>query len=151
MTDIAWICSAVIFVLWAMLFGWALYATSKAGKVAALETATSDSEEIAERASAMTAAQANAAPDDATLDQRLANGTFGFIVLFCTGLLTAACSEQPVMLCPALVTYSAAEENTLRQELASSVLPQTHRFIRDYGGLRDQVRACQGKTIGKNS
>ncbi|MCH4024027.1 MAG: hypothetical protein LKH33_10405 [Acetobacter sp.] len=151
MTDIAWICSAVIFVLWAILFGWALYATSKAGKVSALETATSDSEEIAERASAMTSAQANAAPDDAALDRRLANGTFGFIVLFCMGMLMSACSGRPVMLCPSLVAYSSTEENALRQELASSALPQTHRFIRDYGGLRDQVRACQGKTIGKNN
>lgn len=56
----------------------------------------------------------------------------------------SGCSRPVRVLCPSLVTYSATDESTLRTELASAALPTTHRFMRDYGGLRDQVRACQG-------
>lgn len=56
----------------------------------------------------------------------------------------SGCSSPVRVLCPSLVTYSATDQTTLRGELASAPLPMTHRFMRDYGGLRDQVRACQG-------
>lgn len=56
----------------------------------------------------------------------------------------SGCSRPVRVLCPSLLTYSATDESTLRTELASAPLPMTHRFMRDYGGLRDQVRACEG-------
>ncbi|MFT8896757.1 MAG: hypothetical protein ABF968_07310 [Acetobacter sp.] len=55
----------------------------------------------------------------------------------------SGCSRPVRVLCPSLVTYSATDESTLRTELASAPRPTTHRFMRDYGGLRDQVRACE--------
>ncbi|NHO33318.1 hypothetical protein [Acetobacter fallax] len=57
--------------------------------------------------------------------------------------LMCGCTRPVKLICPSLMTYSASDESTLRQELASAALPETHRFVRDYGGLRDQVRACQ--------
>lgn len=66
--------------------------------------------------------------------------------LLCGGVVLAlsGCAKPVRVLCPSLVTYSATDEGTLRTELASAPLPMTHRFMRDYGGLRDQVRACEG-------
>lgn len=55
----------------------------------------------------------------------------------------SGCTRPVRVLCPSLVTYSAADQSTLSGELASAPLPMTHRFMRDYGGLRDQVRACE--------
>lgn len=59
--------------------------------------------------------------------------------------LLAACSAYiPKPVCPTLVPYSRTDEQTLAKELvAHTDTPMTHRAIRDYGGLRDQVRACQ--------
>ena len=51
-------------------------------------------------------------------------------------------SEPEIITCPALVTYSSADQAALRAELAAAG-PITHRFIDDYAGLRDQVRACR--------
>ena len=46
--------------------------------------------------------------------------------------------------CPTLVSYSLNEQTQLAQELAAMpAATMTHRAVRDYAGLRDQVRVCQ--------
>ncbi|ATJ89416.1 hypothetical protein HK16_10680 [Acetobacter senegalensis] len=59
-------------------------------------------------------------------------------------LLSGCESVRYKTVCPTLVTYSLTDQTQLAQELAAD--PQavmTHRVVRDYVGLRDQVRACQ--------
>lgn len=57
--------------------------------------------------------------------------------------LLTSCS-QVISSCPQLVEYSKEDRTALQVELAS-VRPdgQIVRFLSDYTGLRDQVRACQ--------
>ncbi|MBB2160097.1 hypothetical protein [Gluconacetobacter sacchari] len=72
----------------------------------------------------------------------------GHIVVYVGCLLVAplsGCAGAPALrpVCPALVTYSAADQKALRAELdAHQDTPQAHRWIADYVGLRDQVRVC---------
>lgn len=70
----------------------------------------------------------------------------GHLALFALVLLAlAGCAGTPALrpVCPALVTYSAADQKALRAELdAHQDTPQAHRWIADYVGLRDQVRVC---------
>lgn len=59
-------------------------------------------------------------------------------------LLSGCESVRYKTVCPTLVTYSLTDQTQLAQELVAA--PQatvTHRVVRDYVGLRDQVRACQ--------
>lgn len=59
-------------------------------------------------------------------------------------LLSGCESVRYKTVCHTLVTYSLTDQTQLAQELAAD--PQavmTHRVVRDYVGLRDQVRACQ--------
>ncbi len=58
-------------------------------------------------------------------------------------LLLASCSSVRYVPCPTLVTYSKADQAALAAELKTSPKPETVRWIGDYIGLRDQVRACQ--------
>ncbi|MFT8804547.1 MAG: hypothetical protein ABF856_05105 [Acetobacter aceti] len=55
----------------------------------------------------------------------------------------SGCARPVRVLCPSLVTYSAADQSTLSAELASAPLPMLHRCMRDYDGMRDQARACE--------
>ncbi|MBM9400368.1 hypothetical protein JUN65_02010 [Gluconacetobacter azotocaptans] len=72
----------------------------------------------------------------------------GHIAVYVGCLLAAllsGCASQPTLtpVCPSLIAYSAADEQALRVELdAHQDTPEAHRWIRDYVGLRDQVRAC---------
>ncbi|MDN7351773.1 hypothetical protein [Acetobacter senegalensis] len=63
-------------------------------------------------------------------------------------LLSGCESVRYKTVCPTLVTYSLTDQTQLAQELvAAPSATMTRRVVRDYVGLRDQVRACQ--TDGK--
>lgn len=60
-------------------------------------------------------------------------------------LAVSGCAT-PVLrpVCPTLKTYSKADQTALKAELdAHPDTPETHRWIGDYIGTRDQIRACQ--------
>jgi len=61
-------------------------------------------------------------------------------LLLCAAL--TGCTSVRYVPCPTLVTYSAADQRALAGEITSNPQPQTIRWIGDYIGLRDQVRAC---------
>ncbi|MBS1079085.1 hypothetical protein [Gluconobacter kondonii] len=52
------------------------------------------------------------------------------------------CTSVHYVPCPTLVTYSKADQTALATEIKAHPQPQTVRWIEDYIGLRDQVRAC---------
>lgn len=54
----------------------------------------------------------------------------------------AGSSEPKIITCPAIPTYSAADQREAAAELATAG-PMLHRFVDDYAALRDQVRACR--------
>jgi len=64
----------------------------------------------------------------------------GVIALALTG-----CTSVRYVPCPTLVTYSKADQAALAAEIRAHPGPQTVRWIGDYIGLRDQVRACSTK------
>ncbi len=70
----------------------------------------------------------------------------GHLLLFALVLLAlAGCAGTPALrpVCPALVTYSAADQKALKAELdAHPELTQVHRWLAGYVGLRDQARVC---------
>ncbi|GAB6854481.1 hypothetical protein [Asaia astilbis] len=55
----------------------------------------------------------------------------------------SSCSSVQYVPCPVLVTYSKADQAALAAEIKANPNPETVRWIGDYIGLRDQVRACQ--------
>jgi len=55
----------------------------------------------------------------------------------------SACSSVQYVPCPTLVTYSKEDQAALAAEIKASPKPETVRWIGDYIGLRDQVRACK--------
>ena len=61
-------------------------------------------------------------------------------LLLCAAL--TGCTSVRYVPCPTLVTYSTAEQQALASEISAHPQPQTIRWIGDYIGLRDQVRAC---------
>lgn len=59
-------------------------------------------------------------------------------------LAMAGCSTEVVKpVCPSLVAYTKADQAALAAEVSAADRPQTARWLSDYVGLRDQVRACQ--------
>jgi hypothetical protein len=63
-----------------------------------------------------------------------------------TGLLTGCqTGGSSVIVCPALVEYSAEEQRRAAEELRAMARPSlvADRMMPDYGRLRDQVRACR--------
>ena len=62
---------------------------------------------------------------------------WGLLALTLTG-----CTSVRYVPCPTLVTYSAADQKALAGEITARPQAQTIRWIGDYIGLRDQVRAC---------
>ncbi|QQX91356.1 hypothetical protein IGS75_01555 [Gluconobacter sphaericus] len=57
-------------------------------------------------------------------------------------LALTGCTSVHYVPCPTLVTYSSADQAALATEIKAHPQPQTVRWIGDYIGLRDQVRAC---------
>lgn len=60
-------------------------------------------------------------------------------------LALTGCTSVRYVPCPTIVTYSAADQKALATEIRKNPQPQTVRWIGDYIGLRDQVRACSKK------
>lgn len=60
-------------------------------------------------------------------------------------LAFTSCTSVRYVPCPTLVSYSKADQAALATEIRANPQPQTVRWIGDYIGLRDQVRACQRK------
>ena len=60
-------------------------------------------------------------------------------------LALTGCTSVRYVPCPTLVTYSAADQKALATEIRENPQPQTVRWLGDYIGLRDQVRACSKK------
>lgn len=59
-------------------------------------------------------------------------------------LLVSCASAPPGRICPHIVPYTPDEQHALAAELrAHRDLVEVPRFIGDYIGLRDQVRACE--------
>lgn len=65
-------------------------------------------------------------------------------------LILASCSGIRYVPCPTFVTYSKADQEALTAEIKANPNPETVRWIGDYIGLRDQVRACQKRMENKN-
>ncbi|KXV13926.1 hypothetical protein [Gluconobacter oxydans] len=57
-------------------------------------------------------------------------------------LALTGCTSVRYVPCPTLVTYSKADQAALAAEIKARPQTQTVRWIGDYIGLRDQVRAC---------
>ncbi|KAB8123992.1 hypothetical protein D3W54_07015 [Komagataeibacter medellinensis] len=78
-----------------------------------------------------------------------ANKKYALWVISALGVLAllamTGCASRPDrVVCPTLTTYSAADQKALSSELAADPnAPTLHRAMRDYEGLRDQVRACE--------
>ncbi len=60
-------------------------------------------------------------------------------------LALTGCASVRYVPCPTLVTYAAADQKALATEIRTNPQPETVRWIGDYIGLRDQVRACSKK------
>lgn len=58
------------------------------------------------------------------------------------GITLTSCTSARYVPCPTLVSYSAADQKELASEIRKSPQTQMMRWIGDYIGLRDQVRAC---------
>ncbi|MBR0560020.1 hypothetical protein [Neokomagataea anthophila] len=59
-------------------------------------------------------------------------------------LALSSCASVHYVPCPTLTTYSKVDQKALAAELRLHPAPQTVRWVGDYIGLRDQVRACAG-------
>ncbi len=58
--------------------------------------------------------------------------------------LLTGCASARYAPCPTLVTYTVADQMALADEMKKYPRPQIIRWIGDYIGLRDQIRACVG-------
>lgn len=73
-----------------------------------------------------------------------------FTVL-CAALALAGCVGRPleparvITVCPVLKAYSPEFQKQVATELKSNPPPGMAAMIRDYGGLRAQVRACEAR------
>lgn len=61
------------------------------------------------------------------------------------GLALTSCNSVRYAPCPTLVSYSNADQKELASEIRDDPQPQVVRWIGDYIGLRDQIRACYSK------
>lgn len=76
MTDTGWICLAVILGGGALFTAGLMIVSGRAERTAEAQREAAQENSVSATEAKMTAAQANAAPDDATLDARLKEGTF---------------------------------------------------------------------------
>lgn len=60
------------------------------------------------------------------------------------GLTLTSCTSVRYVPCPTIVSYSNADQKELVREIQGDTQIQVVRWIGDYIGLRDQVRACHG-------
>lgn len=72
-------------------------------------------------------------------------------IVLCAALALAGCAGRPleparvITVCPTLKPYSADFQKQVASELKSNPPPGMAKMVRDYGGLRAQVRACNSK------
>lgn len=59
------------------------------------------------------------------------------------GLALTSCTSVQYVPCPTLISYSNTDQRELAGEIRNDPHPQVVRWIGDYIGLRDQVRACR--------
>lgn len=52
--------------------------------------------------------------------------------------------QAPRAVCPVIVPYSLSDDRALEAALRAHPSPIVNRYLRDYAGLRGQVRACTG-------
>lgn len=57
--------------------------------------------------------------------------------------LLAGCATVTASSCPTLVPYTQEFQNRLADAIERGVAVEISDVLRDYAGLRDQVRACQ--------
>ncbi|QDH17383.1 hypothetical protein [Swingsia samuiensis] len=57
-------------------------------------------------------------------------------------LTLTSCTSVQYVPCPVLVHYTKDDQARLASEIQKSPQPETMRWLGDYVGLRDQVRAC---------
>lgn len=139
--EIAFFAACVVIVVLCLVLVWVSILAREAQKAKDAEQAAQAAQEEATAQRAMSQAQTDAAPTDEALGAALSNGTFMLLlVLLPFGL--SACAARPTTPCPVLVTYSKADDLALKAELDAAKTPVTHRYIRDYAGLRAQVRVC---------
>lgn len=64
--------------------------------------------------------------------------------IFCLLILLSACAgpQAPRAVCPVIVPYSLSDDRALDAALRAHPSDVVDRYLRDYAGLRDQVRAC---------
>ncbi|MCP1270911.1 hypothetical protein [Acetobacter cerevisiae] len=75
------------------------------------------------------------------------NALLALAALALVAPLLSGCSPVTYKtVCPTLVPYSMTQQTDLAEELvATPDAPMLHQVVRDYAGLRDQVRACQAE------
>ena len=66
---------------------------------------------------------------------------FGSLLLALLFPALSGCAGPHAAPCAVLVPYSAQDDLALKAEIDAAALPQVHRYLRDYAGLRAQVRA----------
>lgn len=87
----------------------------------------------------MAVAETNKPSSKEELLSRLTGGTAVMLLFLLNGC--QGCSHS--LNCPTLVEYSLNEQKAVAEELSEHNLPHTTRWLSDYVGLRDQVKACQ--------
>lgn len=75
------------------------------------------------------------------------NALLALAALALVAPLLSGCSPVTYKtVCPTLAPYSITQLTDLAEELvATPDAPMLHQVVRDYAGLRDQVRACQAE------
>lgn len=58
-------------------------------------------------------------------------------------VILTSCTSVHYVPCPTIVAYTNTDQITLEKEINHNPQPQVIRWIGDYIGLRDQIRACR--------
>ena len=61
------------------------------------------------------------------------------------GLALTSCTSAYYAPCPTIVSYSDADQKELARDIQKNSQHQVVRWIGDYIGLREQIRACRGQ------
>lgn len=86
----------------------------------------------------MAEAETNKPKSKEELLSRLTGGTAVMLLFLLNGC--HSCSQS--MTCPTIVHYSLNDQKAVAAELSEHDLPYTTKWLSDYIGLRDQVKAC---------
>lgn len=61
------------------------------------------------------------------------------------GFVLTSCTSVQYVPCPTVIAYSNTDQMELANEINDNPRQQIVRWLGDYIGLRDQVRACRGR------